>query len=176
MLSQPMTNTHRPALMTLPGVLAARWGMRQAQFFEQAICVALIPVSQRGGVVSLQPAGEDDEAQLARLQELAARNAPPGQGDPQSWAHAGVQRLLATRFEDLWVSELRGIAHVVLVKESALPPDMTKEDLLRRLHMREVEDALRANLNVPDDVIEEYRSSMERMHTLAPTTAGEMLH
>jgi hypothetical protein len=161
----------------LPGAaLAAPWEMSQAQFEAQAVCAAVDAAMSRGKL-QLQPAGDEDRQALERLQELAALSAPASVADPAAWAAGGVQRLLAHVFQnDLLVGELPGIAHVVLVKKAQMPEGMSVPELLRRVHMRQVEDALAAGEPVPANVVDEYRASMERMHVLPSHVQHEVLH
>jgi len=178
MFSAAMQNNQRRLLPNLPGAaaLAAPWEMSQAQFEAQAICAAVDAAMMRGNL-QLQASGDEDREALARLQELAVLSAPANASDPAAWAAAGVQRLLSRVFQnDVFVGELPGIAHVVLVKKAQMPEGMGMTELLRRVHMRKVEDALAAGYPVPQGVVEEYRASMERMHVLPPTAYREVLH
>lgn len=170
-------SAHAPAAVpSASGALLPAWKMSQAQFESQAVCAAVDAVMVRAHL-QLQPAEEADRNAVDRLRALAAGNAPASVGDAQAWAAAGVQRLLASVFhDDVLVAELPGIAHVVLVKRVQMPDGMELAEVLRRVHMRQVEEALAAGAPVPPAVREEYRDSMERLHVLQELAPREQLH
>lgn len=171
-----LATMHHTKAMFTTGLLPEAWAMRQHQFEAQAICAGVDPVMIRAQLL-LQASDEEAEQALARLQELASRAAPDGAAEPNEWAAAGVRKLLGQVFaDDVFVSKLDGIAHVVLFKKAQLPEGMSTSELLRRVHMRLVEEAVSAGEPVPDDVLEEYRASMERMHVLASTAQREVFH
>jgi len=151
------------------------WQMTQAQFEAAAICAAVDVVMHRGHL-RLEASDEESGRALAILRDAAARRAPAGIADPHIWAEDGVKRMLGAVFQDdVFLGELPDIAHVVLVKKSQMD-GLSLPDVLRRVHMRQVEDALSAGLRVPESIKNEYRDSMERMHVLAQTSVREILH
>ena len=164
-----------PPVPFAASALQPAWQMTQAQFDAQAVCAVVDAVMVRAQL-QLQPAHPEDQQALDRLRDLAAIRAPAGTADPQAWASAGVRRLLASVFQDdVLVGELPGIAHVVLVKNAQIPEGMEVAEVLRRVHMRQVEEALATGRPVPADVRDEYRDSMERLHVLFDTPR-EQLH
>jgi len=157
------------------GALAPIWQMTQSEFEASAICAAVDVVMERGRL-QLEPTDASSRRALDRLQDVAARHAPAHIADSQAWATSGVQRLLAGVFQDdVLVGELPGIAHVVLVKSSQVGA-LSLFEVLRRVHMRQVEDALASGLPVRSDIRDEYLDCMERMHVLAPSSAHETIH
>lgn len=170
-------NSHRSLPTLVAGEpLVPAWRLTQAQFESQVICAAVDAVMVRARL-QLQASDAADQRALDRLRDMAARGAPASTPDPQAWAAEGVQKLLGSVFQnDVMVGELPGIARVVLVKRAQIPDGMSLGEVLRRVHMRQVEDALAEGMAVPAAVLNEYRESMERMHVLPATTPREQLH
>ena len=111
----------------------------------------------------LEPAREEDWDELREFQCLAT-SASAGDPDVYEWATARLNALLAKPMQQqVQLQEIAGVGWVVLVEVAALPEAMSSDELLQRVHLCEIDEALRTGREVPAAVSDEYRATVKRL-------------
>lgn len=157
-------NTRAGPPLKLPAI--PPYAMTAAQFAARAIAIAVYPIME-GGRLCLAPADEQAEEAVERF-KVAVQPMAPESVDAQAWAASkvfdlfdGVNKNLEG---DVWYSALPSSEPLLVIKQAAIDNrNMSLDEAIRRTHLAQVAAAVRANLSIPEVVMDEYRLAIEGM-------------
>jgi hypothetical protein len=142
------------------------YALTSAQYLARSIAIAVYPIME-SGQLCLAAADEKAEAAIEVFKQRLAPCAPASIADPDAWAASKVGDLLKAvkNFDgDVWYGSMPGSEPLLVIKQASIElKQMSLEDAVRRAHLAQVADALRDGLPVPDEVLEEYRLTIESM-------------